>query len=276
MFRYSSVIVWSLDSSAISITSLQAGWPGNQDSVTNKGIEFLQSAQTNSGVHLASSPVGAWDLLLGVSWPWCKTDSCLPSSAEVNSVWSSTLTPTCLSTYFAAKLSVEINLHRSCNNFLLQSCTVIMLTYSDILCDTLTPNITVEWLPLLHMWENLRSNLRATIGWPLTFCCGFLQLHQANGAMTAQTSLQPLPWNNLSKWLFTMILLNPICYIPTASYFSLFHISAGKDNFRSSTCQIKGCLLSNPCNKINKGRYYHDAYIRDYQKLCVGISELQY
>lgn len=161
------------DSSASNITSLQAGWPGNQDSVTIKSIEFLQSAQTYSGVHLACSPVGAWDLLLGANWPWCNTDSCLPSSAEVNSVWSSTFTPTCLSTYFSAKLSVGINLHWTCNNFLLQSCTVIMLLYSDILCDTLALNITVEWLPLLHMWENLRSNLRATIGWPLTFVVVF-------------------------------------------------------------------------------------------------------
>jgi len=86
-----------------------------------------------------------------------------------------------------------------------------MLTYSDILCDTLAPIITVECLPLLHMRENLRSNLRVTIGWPLTFCCCFLQLLQAKGGVTAQMSLRPLPWSNLSSWLFTMILLNSIC-----------------------------------------------------------------
>jgi len=66
---------------------------------------------------------------------------------------------------------------------------VIVLTFYDILCDTLVPNITVEWLPLLHMQENLRSNLRATIGWPLTVCCGFFHLRQANGGMKAQMSL---------------------------------------------------------------------------------------
>jgi len=65
--------------------------------------------------------------------------------------------------------------------------------YSDnvnlLLCDTLAPNVTVEWLPLLHIREHLRSNLRATIGWALTFCCGFSQLLQTNGGMIAQTSL---------------------------------------------------------------------------------------
>jgi hypothetical protein len=102
-----------------------------------------------------------------------------------------------------------------------------MLTCCEIPCDTMAQNVTVEWLPLLHMCEILSSTLTATTDCPLTFFCGFPQFHQANSGTVAQISSHLLPWTTFPIDCSLMILLNLIYYILTTNYFPLFQISTG-------------------------------------------------
>jgi len=65
----------------------------NYKSTKVNHVTFIPRAQTGSGAHPASYPMGTRGLSLGVKRPGRESDHSSPSSAEAKIAWSYTSTP---------------------------------------------------------------------------------------------------------------------------------------------------------------------------------------